>query len=122
MVRIIPVLTFIMLSASYSFVGSRFSVEQSNYKVLAVLSKDFEIRRYGSRLALETTIIGGDRKRAKRQGFRRLFNFINGANELSGKTPITKREGTAAGVSPSGTKIAMTAPVKMMAATGYTLM
>ena len=97
-------------------------MEQPNCEVLAVLSEDVEIRRYGSRLAIETTIIGENRERVKRKAFRRLFYYISGKNQQSGKIKIKKREGTATGTSPSGTKIAMTAPVEMMAGTGYTLM
>ena len=103
MVRGTLVLPVLLLTVSCSFLGIRSGLEHSNYEVLEVLSKDLEIRRYGSRRAIETTVQGRDREKARRRAFRRLFNYISGANE-------------------PGSKIAMTAPVSTAASNNAILM
>jgi len=122
MSRTILILPVVMLSVSCSFLGIRSGLEHPNYEVLEVLSKDLEIRRYGSRLAIETTVKGGDSKNATRRAFRRLFNYISGANEPGSKIAMTAPVETAAGAGETGAKIAMTAPVETAASNDHTLM
>ena len=122
MVRSIFILPIVLLSASCSFVGVRSGLEQPHYEVVEVLSKSLEIRRYGSRLAIETTVTGGDTGEARRRAFRRLFNYISGANEPGRKITMTAPVETASGASGFGVKIAMTAPVETAASNHHTLM
>ena len=122
MVRSIYILPIVLLSASCSFVGVRSGLEQPHYEVVEVLSKSLEIRRYGSRLAIETTVPGGDTSKSRRRAFRRLFNYISGANEPGRKITMTAPVETASGGSGFGVKIAMTAPVETAASNHDTLM
>ena len=120
--RSIFILPIVMLSASCSFVGVRSGLEQPHYEVVEVLSKSLEIRRYGSRLAIETTVPGGDTSKSRRRAFRRLFNYISGANAPGRKITMTAPVETALGASGSGVKVAMTAPVETAASKNHTLM
>ena len=120
--RSIFILPIVMLSASCSFVGVRSGLEQPHYEVVEVLSKSLEIRRYGSRLAIETTVPGGDTSKARRRAFRRLFNYISGANSPGRKITMTAPVETALGASGSGVKVAMTAPVETAVSKHHTLM
>ena len=77
-----------------TIVGIRHGTEEPTFTVerrIGSPSGDVEIRRYGSRIAAETTI-DADEEAARNEGFRRLARYIFGGNQ--GKT-----------------KIAMTAPV-----------
>ena len=120
--RSVFILLIVLLSASCSFVGVRSDLEQPHYEVVEVLSKSLEIRRYGSRLAIETTVQGGDIRKGRRRAFRRLFNYINGANEPGRKITMTAPVETASAASGLGVKIPMTAPVGTTASNHHTLM
>ena len=122
MVRGTLVLPVLLLTVSCSFLGIRSGLEHSNYEVLEVLSKDLEIRRYGSRRAIETTLQGRDREKARRRAFRRLFNYISGANEPGSKIAMTAPVETATGAGQTNAKIAMTAPVSTAASNNAILM
>lgn len=65
---------------------------------------EIEIRRYGPRIAAQTSV-SGDGEDARRAGFRRLAGYIFGANHRNTKIAMT------APVAQHGEKIAMTAPV-----------
>lgn len=65
---------------------------------------DIEIRRYGPRIAAQTSVTG-DGEDARRAGFRRLAGYIFGGNHRKTKIAMT------APVAQHGEKIAMTAPV-----------
>ena len=122
MIRLLLILPVILLSLSCSFVGIRSGSEQPHYEVLDVLSKHVEIRRYGSRLAVETTVEGGDRRKARSEAFRRLFSYISGANKPASKViMMTEGEGVVDAGEP-GVKIAMTVPVEMAPSKNLTLM
>jgi hypothetical protein len=71
-------------------VGIRWGTEEPDYAVVDRLGP-VEIRRYGPRVAAETTVDAGE-EQARNIGFRRLAHYIFGGNR-------------------SGTSIAMTAPV-----------
>ena len=95
-----------------TIVGIRHGTEEPTFTVerrIGSPSGDVEIRRYGSRIAAETTI-DADEEAARNEGFRRLARYIFGGNQ--GKTKIAM---TAPVVQEKGQKIAMTAPVRRTA-------
>ena len=103
-----------MLMVACSIIGIRSGIEQSHYEVVELLRNNLEIRRYEPRLALETTIQGGDWKNARSQAFRRLFNYISGDNQRVSKISMTAPAKIAMGASGSGIEIAMTSPVEIL--------
>jgi SOUL heme-binding protein len=86
-----------------SIVGIRMGTEEPHY-LSTRLADSVEIRRYGPRIAAETTVTA-DEDRARSMGFRRLARYIFGANHRAEKIAMT------APVAQSGERIAMTAPV-----------
>ncbi len=90
--------------AAGSIVGIRQGTEEPSFTVERKVG-DVEIRRYGDRIAAETTI-DADEEKARNEGFRRLAGYIFGGN--TGKTKIAM---TAPVAQQSSQKIAMTAPV-----------
>ena len=91
-----------------TIVGIRHGTEEPSFTVERRISSrdgEVEIRRYGSRIAAETTI-DADEEAARNEGFRRLARYIFGGNQ--GNTKIAM---TAPVVQEKGQKIAMTAPV-----------
>lgn len=96
--------------AAGSIVGIRGGTEEPSFTVERKVG-DVEIRRYGNRIAAETTI-DADEEKARNEGFRRLAGYIFGGN--TGKTKIAMTAPVAqspGGKKPSSEKIAMTAPV-----------
>lgn len=87
-----------------SIVGIRVGTEEPHY-VATKLTDDVEIRRYGPRVAAETTVTE-DEDRARNIGFRRLAGYIFGGNHrdetIAMTAPVSQQ---------SREKIAMTAPV-----------
>ncbi|WP_326548993.1 heme-binding protein [Mycolicibacterium sp. ND9-15] len=87
-----------------SIVGIRVGTEEPHY-VATQLSDRVEIRRYGPRVAAETTVTA-DEDRARNIGFRRLAGYIFGGNHrdqtIAMTAPVSQH---------SREKIAMTAPV-----------
>ena len=90
--------------AGGSIVGIRHRTEEPPFTVERRLG-DVEIRRYGSRIAAETTIDANE-EAARNEGFRRLARYIFGGNK--GNTKIAM---TAPVAQEQAQKIAMTAPV-----------
>lgn len=86
-----------VLEAGGSVVGVRLGTEEPAHSV-EQLTPEVELRRYGQRIAAETTVIA-DEESARNAGFRRLAGYIFGGNH-------------------SNTKIAMTAPVAQQARGG----
>ena len=93
-----------LMVAGCSMLGDRSSTEEPAFDVVATVGA-LEIRRYGPRLAAETTL-QADEETARNQGFRRLAGYIFGGN--SGKAEIAM---TAPVSQQAGSAIAMTAPV-----------
>ena len=86
------------------------AIEEAAYKVLKTSGK-FEIREYAPHILAET-VVDGDLEEAGNKAFRRLFNYISGANRSRAKVAMT------APVSQerAGEKIQMTAPVNQQRA------
>ncbi|MGU3650576.1 SOUL family heme-binding protein [Mycolicibacterium sp. A43C] len=97
-------------------VGVR-TVEEPHY-ISRALTGNVEIRRYGRRIAAQTTVTG-DRERALNAGFRKLAAYIFGGNQRRAEIAMT------APVSQQGSsqEIAMTAPVSQQgnAEEGWTI-
>lgn len=93
--------------AGGTIVGIRHGTEEPAFTVERRFG-DVEIRRYGSRIAAETTI-EADEEAARNEGFRRLARYIFGGNK--GSTKIAMTAPVAQTQAGKGQKIAMTAPV-----------
>jgi SOUL heme-binding protein len=90
-----------------SIAGIRIGTEEPHYIATPVTDR-VEMRRYGPRIAAETTV-EADENRARSIGFRRLASYIFGANhrdeEIAMTAPVAQQAGR------NGDEIAMTAPV-----------
>jgi hypothetical protein len=73
--------------SALSIVGIRLGTEEPHY-VPTTVGDGIELRRYGPRIAAETTV-GADEDRARSIGFRRLANYIFGANHRDEKISMT---------------------------------
>ena len=96
-----------------SIVGIRIGTEEPHH-ISTPLTDHVELRKYGPRIAAETTVVADDEDRARSIGFRRLARYIFGGNHRDQTIAMT------APVSPAvrrGTvnEIAMTAPVGQIA-------
>ena len=102
--RITKLISQIAESAG-SIVGIRWGTEEPHY-LREPLTDNVEIRKYGPRIAAETTVDAGE-DRARNIGFRRLASYIFGANHreetISMTAPVAQQSGD--------DEIAMTAPV-----------
>ena len=87
-----------------ALVGIRAGTEEPMYVHEGTLGSAVEIRRYGPRIAAQTTVTGSEES-ARNDGFRRLANYIFGGNHRQTKIAMT------APVAQQNEKIAMTAPV-----------
>jgi len=89
-----------------SIAGIRVGTEEPHF-LRRPLTKTIEIRRYGPRIAAETTV-AADEDRAREIGFRRLARYIFGGNHrgegIAMTAPVAQQQG-------GGDEIAMTAPV-----------
>ncbi len=94
-----------IVESALSIVGIRIGTEEPHY-LRQPLTDDVEVRRYGPRIAAETTVADNE-DRARSIGFRRLANYIFGANHrdetISMTAPVAQQSGE--------DEIAMTAPV-----------
>jgi hypothetical protein len=94
-------------------VGYRNGAKEPDYSA-EKLTRTVEIRRYGVRLAAETTV-AADEAAARNTGFRRLARYIFGANHANEKiamtAPVVQQSSNK-----QGGKIAMTVPVSQASA------
>ncbi|MGJ0119622.1 SOUL family heme-binding protein [Williamsia sp. MIQD14] len=93
--------------AALGIVGVRVLTEEPSHTT-TTLTNAVEIRRYGPRIAAETTVQGADEEKARSDGFRRLAGYIFGGNQAGEKVAMTAPVSQG---SSKGQKIAMTAPV-----------
>ena len=91
-----------------SIVGIRRATAEPAHTVEQMID-GIEIRRYGTRIAAQTTITA-DEEAARNAGFRRLAGYIFGDNHAAAKIAMTAPVAQQAG-GKRGEKIAMTAPV-----------
>ncbi|MGX9789595.1 SOUL family heme-binding protein [Mycobacterium sp. MMS18-G62] len=93
-----------IVESALSIVGIRLGTEEPHY-IRRPLTDTVEIRRYGPRIAAQTSV-AGDENRARYIGFRRLAGYIFGGNhrdeQISMTAPVSQQRGD---------DIAMTAPV-----------
>ena len=66
-----------------NFVGTAMAYEEPSYELIKS-NAVYEIRRYSDRLAVKTIHSSGENR-----AFRRLFNYISGANQSSSKIAMT---------------------------------
>ena len=77
--KLLGLITAIFLSMS----GNAMASEEPNYKLIKA-TDIYEIRQYEDRIAVQTTDSSG-----QNGAFRRLFNYISGANKSSSKIAMT---------------------------------
>ena len=94
-----------LTEAGESIVGVRHRTEETAYTVEQRI-EGAEIRRYGPRIAAETTVNAGE-EAARSKGFRRLAGYNFGGNHGDAKIAMTAPVAQQS----VGEKIAMTAPV-----------
>ncbi|CAM5472270.1 SOUL family heme-binding protein [Mesorhizobium sp. UC22_110] len=95
---------FRLLLAGFSVIGYRAGVEEPSYSIVGHIG-ELEIRRYGRRLAAETTLSGKTMEETRRAAFQILADYIFGNNKAKTKIAMT------APVAQSSQQISMTAPV-----------
>jgi len=99
-----------------SIVGIRAGTEEPSF-TSERLADNVELRRYGPRIAAETTV-AADEDSARSEGFRRLAGYIFGKNHGSDAIAMTAPVGQApVSQARAGQSIAMTAPVAQSAET-----
>ena len=98
-----------------SAAGIRSGTEEPSYEVQEQ-PHGLEIRRYGPRIAAQTTV-SGDEESGRNTGFRRLAGYIFGGNvgksKIAMTSPVTQQAGGGA-----SEKIAMTSPVSQESTAG----
>jgi SOUL heme-binding protein len=102
-----------VIDAAGSVVGYRHGAQEPDYRA-EKLTRAVEIRRYGARIAAETTVTA-DEEAARNTGFRRLARYIFGGNHLNEKIAMTAPVAQQSS-NKQGEKIAMTVPVAQKAA------
>jgi hypothetical protein len=100
-----------LVLAGCSVFGIRSGYEQPPYEVVDRLGDHVEVRRYGPRLAAETTVTAADPEAARNAAFRILAAYIFGANISQSDIAMTAPVEIDAG----SEEIAMTAPVEIAA-------
>jgi hypothetical protein len=112
MLRALAFVAALALFSGCSLIGIRSGYEQPAYTVVERIGERVEIRRYGSRLAAETTVAASDAGQARNESFEILFDYISGKNQGGSKVAMTAPVEVGAGAE----KIAMTVPVETGAA------
>lgn len=103
---------WVLALSGCSFVGIRSGYEQPRYEVMDRVVPGVEVRRYGPRLAAETTVEAADAEAGRNAAFRLLAAYIFGENRAKGEiamtAPVEVRSGSQ--------KVAMTSPVEVASA------
>lgn len=94
--------------------GIRSGTEEPRYEV-EEQCRGLEIRRYGPRIAAQTTVTGGE-DAARSAGFRRLAGYIFGGNVGKSQIAMTSPVAQQSGAGTTSEQIAMTAPVSQASA------
>lgn len=94
--------------AGCSLIGIRSGTEQPPYEVVDRTPGEVEIRRYGMRLAAETTVEASDAEAGRSAAFRILAGYLFGANRSKSEIAMT----APVEVQTAAQKITMTAPVE----------
>jgi hypothetical protein len=110
--RVLASVVAVVLVSGCSIFGVRSGYEQPPYTVLERIEDRVEVRRYERRVAIETTVEAGSAEAGRNQAFRRLFDYISGANQGQAEVAMT----TPVEVDAEAEKIAMTVPVETAAA------
>ncbi len=96
---------WIFIASLLIFGGNTMAIEKAKYQVLES-TENFELRQYAPRIVAET-FVEGKFEEVGNDGFRVLYDYINGNNakkeSISMTAPVTQSAGSE--------KIAMTAPV-----------
>jgi hypothetical protein len=100
--------------SALSIVGIRIGTEEPKH-TSEQLTERVQLRRYGPRIAAETTVASAE-DAARSEGFRRLAGYIFGKNHGNDKIAMT----APVAQSKAGQQIAMTAPVAQSAASAAT--
>ncbi len=87
MLGVIRVVAGQILAGAASVVGYRNGTEEPDHSTER-LTRNVEIRRYGPRVAAQTTVTAGEIA-ARNAGFRRLARYIFGANHIDEKIAMT---------------------------------
>lgn len=98
----------VLVSSGCSLVGKR-TVEEAPYK-LVQKDGNFEIREYDSLIVAQTEV-SASFKQAGNTAFRKLFDYISGANSADQEIAMTAPVIANPGAGTEGQKIEMTAPV-----------
>jgi hypothetical protein len=98
-----------VVESALAIVGIRMGTEEPKH-TNRQLTDRVELRRYGPRIAAETTV-AADEDAARNEGFRRLAGYIFGKNQRDDSIAMTAPVAQAK----AGHKIAMTAPVAQSA-------
>lgn len=100
--------------AGCSVVGVRAGTEQPSYDVVASVNNAVEIRQYGNRVAIETTVDRGGRSANENSAFGALAGYIFGKNRSRSEIAMTSPVEMQA----RSEKIAMTSPVESKMSSG----
>lgn len=103
---------WVLMLSGCSLVGIRSGYEQPAYEAVDRFDPGVEIRRYGPRLAAETTVEAADAEAGRNAAFRILAGYIFGANRAKGEIAMTSPVEVQSG----SRKIAMTSPVEAASA------
>ena len=101
-------LTAIALIAATLLPSSAQAVEEPAYEVVRELSPDTELRAYAPMIVAEVVVPGDDPRDAVDAGFKRLADYIFGANQPRERIGMTAPVQSAR----AGERIGMTAPVQ----------
>lgn len=89
-----------------SLFGVRSGTEQAAYDVVDALGPQAEVRRYPAQVVAETTAAEAGDRNARNAAFRRLFDYISGANVAQARVAMTTP------VETRSESVAMTTPVE----------
>ena len=103
---------FFVLFNLFMLAGPLMAIEEAPYRVIEK-DGDFELRQYAPYIVAET-LVEGDFSEVGNEGFRRLFDYIQGENRRRQSIPMTAPVAQEA----ASEKIPMTAPVGQEKASG----